>query len=102
LQAVLLTPISPRSLFFRPLVLPTKVALKLKLTCHDSHGRDHAQVWLDGRAAGTVSKDSMVEVSESPYPILTVNKCDSVSDWSRSVRAMIRFLGDLTKRPDVE
>jgi NAD kinase len=97
LASVILTPISPRSLYFRPVIFPSSVTIKLQLSDH-YNGQSEAGVWADGKSGGRLTKRSIVQISESPYPVPTIVKQDTIADWVRSVRAMIDFMGETHKK----
>jgi len=92
-HSILLTPINARSIFYCPAILPndTEVIIQLSQT-----SRDLVDVWFDGRAQKKLSRGASIKISRSPYPILTVNKENTVSDWVRSTRRMIRHVSETT------
>jgi len=90
LQAILVTPIATRTLPFRPLIMPPgSTTLKLRLS-EDS--RDEANVWIDGQRCYKLPRGAHVEISASPYPIVTIGKGDGIDDWSRALKRMTEFV----------
>jgi NADH kinase len=64
--SLLLTPICPRSLSFRSVLLPTDVRIHLKIS---PHSRAAAELSLDGRAVGVLEPHEYLTVSMSRYPV---------------------------------
>ena len=89
IQAILMTPVCPRSLSFRPILLPKDANVSFRWN-RDKKSQDHvwnARALFDGdRYQHSFGRDSVVNVCMSPYPILTVSK--SPDDW----------LGDLNQQ----
>lgn len=65
-DAVVLTPIAPRSLSFRPVVLPGNAKMQLQIS---ARARAPATVSLDGREVGKLYKGHNVVVRQSSWPI---------------------------------
>lgn len=64
--SLLLTPICPRSLSFRSVLLPTDVRIHLKIS---PQSRAAAELSLDGRAVGVLEPHEYLTVSMSRYPV---------------------------------
>ncbi|CAO1630226.1 unnamed protein product [Parajaminaea phylloscopi] len=75
-QSLLLTPICPRSLSFRPVLLPSDSTIQLKIS---EHSRSPAELTIDGREVRVVQPGQFLEISMSPYPIPCVNRSSSRS-----------------------
>lgn len=75
-QSLLLTPICPRSLSFRPLLLPSDSTIQLKVA---STSRSDAEVNVDGRQIRLLAPGQFTQVAMSPYPIPCVNRASTVS-----------------------
>jgi len=71
LRALLLTPICPRSLSFRPLLLPGTSSVRLQIS---QKSRAPAEVSMDGQAARLLQPGESVQVETSPYPIPCINR----------------------------
>jgi len=69
-QVMLLTPVSPMSLSFRPLVLPSWSKIRIEI---NTKSRSPAYVSMDGREAGTLQPGDSVLVEASPWPIPCIN-----------------------------
>jgi NADH kinase len=58
-ECMILTPICPRSLSFRPIILPPDQIIKMQIS---PKGRGEAHVSIDGRNVYDLSKDHRLEV----------------------------------------
>lgn len=98
LQAIVLTPIATRTLPFRPIILPKGPTLKLRLS---EHSRDEANVWVDSQRHYRLARGGSVEISASPYPIVTVNRGEEEThDWLKALKGMNRFVEREYAGPD--
>lgn len=70
-QSLLLTPICPRSLSFRPVLLPSDSTIQLKIS---PTSRSPAELTIDGREVRVVQPGQFLEISMSPYPIPCVSR----------------------------
>ncbi|KAE8271232.1 hypothetical protein A4X09_0g1116 [Tilletia walkeri] len=70
-QALVLTPICPRSLSFRTVILPSDSCIQLKIS---RASRSPAELSIDGRHYQTLAPGQHLQVSLSPYPIPCVNR----------------------------
>lgn len=75
-QSLLLTPICPRSLSFRTVLLPSDANIQLKVS---KRSRASAQVSVDGREIEVLSPGQFLQVAMSPFPIPCVNRSSSSS-----------------------
>ncbi|TDL17581.1 ATP-NAD kinase [Rickenella mellea] len=71
LSAIVLTPICPRSLSFRPLVFPYSSSITLRI---GDRSRAPAGVSMDGQEATVLQPGESVTVRASPYPIPCINR----------------------------
>ncbi len=69
-QSLVLTPICPRSLSFRPVLLPSDATVQLKVA-RDS--RAAADLSVDGRHFHTLQPGQYLQAAMSPYPIPCVH-----------------------------
>ncbi|KAL0072687.1 NADH kinase pos5 [Marasmius tenuissimus] len=76
LSALVLTPICPRSLSFRPLVFPSSSTITLRI---GDRSRAPAGVSMDGRTSYVLNPGESVTVHSSPYPVPCINR-SSISD----------------------
>ncbi|KAE9403318.1 ATP-NAD kinase [Gymnopus androsaceus JB14] len=88
LSALVLTPICPRSLSFRPLVFPSSSSITLRI---GDRSRAHAGVSMDGRTSHVLHPGESVTIQASPYPVPSINRSSIVinndPDHSHSVTA---------------
>ncbi|PWY98132.1 ATP-NAD kinase [Testicularia cyperi] len=70
-QSLVLTPICPRSLSFRTVLLPSDSVIQLKIS-EDS--RSPAELTVDGRISKLLQPGEYLQVSMSPYPIPCVSR----------------------------
>ncbi|KAH9988037.1 ATP-NAD kinase [Russula vinacea] len=76
LSALVLTPICPRSLSFRPLVFPASSSITLRI---GERSRAPAGVSMDGQASHILNPGESVTVRSSLHPIPCINR-SSISD----------------------
>ncbi|EPS93898.1 hypothetical protein FOMPIDRAFT_1038975 [Fomitopsis schrenkii] len=76
LSALVLTPICPRSLSFRPLVFPSSSSITLRVS---ERSRASAGLALDGQTSHVLGPGEAVTVQASMYPIPCINR-SSIAD----------------------
>ncbi|WIA29375.1 hypothetical protein OEZ86_011879 [Tetradesmus obliquus] len=81
-QAILLTPICPHSLNFRPIILPDYVEMELRVP--DS-ARVGAWVCFDGKQRQELQRGDSVFIKMSENPVPTINRADLTTDWFESL-----------------
>lgn len=121
-QTLVLTPISPRSLSFRTVLLPPDTQVKLVVP---DESRATADLSIDGRYTSTLERGDAVEVQASPYSMPCIYfspqkdpKDDTISaathsheqdTWVRDINNLLRFnvsfagrglLADAAQEPD--
>lgn len=102
-QTLVLTPISPRSLSFRTVLLPPDTQVKLVVT---PESRAAADLSLDGRYSSTLERGDGLEVKVSPYPMPcvyfssqgggdkagdTATSSDEEDSWVRDINNLLHF-----------
>jgi len=100
--ALLLTPICPRSLSFRPLLLPGGSHVALQLS--QKSRAEPAEVFMDGKAVRSLHRGESVLVSASQHPIPCVSRsslgrsatsffddANSEDDWVRDINTLLQF-----------
>jgi len=80
LSAIVLTPICPRSLSFRPLVFPSSSLITLRI---GDRSRASAGLSMDGQLSHVLSQGESVTVKASLYPIPCINR-SSIADPDES------------------
>jgi len=86
ISALLLTPICPMSLSFRPLLLPGSSEVRLRIS---EKSRAPAELSMDGRGSRLLHPGESVHIQASPHPIPCVSH--SSSDWARDINTLLRF-----------
>lgn len=79
---ILLTPVCPHSLSFRPVIVPAGVELKIALS-HDS--RSEAFASFDGRNRQELRRGDCIRVTTSVFPVPCLTKDDQINDWFNSL-----------------
>jgi len=88
--AILLTPVSPHSLSFRPAILPAScsIAVRVPLTA-----RCPAALSVDGVDICQLGLGDSAEVSASRYPVPTICRTSETSDWFGTVNQALQWNG---------
>ncbi|EDW71415.1 NAD kinase isoform X1 [Drosophila virilis] len=80
--AILVTPICPHSLSFRPIVVPAGVELKISIS---PDSRNTSRVSFDGRNDQELNHGDSLRVTTSIYPVPSICAQDQISDWFDSL-----------------
>lgn len=103
-SALLLTPICPRSLSFRPLLLPGSSRITLQLS--EKSRAQTAEVFMDGKEARFLQREEFVSIAASRFPIPCVNRSSlgrqpspsaddgaprAEDDWVRDINTLLQF-----------
>eukprot|EP00195_Chlamydomonas_chlamydogama_P008652 CAMPEP_0202892086 /NCGR_PEP_ID=MMETSP1392-20130828/1922_1 /ASSEMBLY_ACC=CAM_ASM_000868 /TAXON_ID=225041 /ORGANISM="Chlamydomonas chlamydogama, Strain SAG 11-48b" /LENGTH=384 /DNA_ID=CAMNT_0049575965 /DNA_START=530 /DNA_END=1684 /DNA_ORIENTATION=+ len=94
--AILLTPICPHSLSFRPILLPDYAELELRIP---EKARCNAWVCFDGRSRQELQHGDSVRVRMSDAPVPTINKADLTGDWFDSLERCFRWSDRSEQKP---
>jgi NAD+ kinase len=86
--AILLTPICPHTLSFRPMLLPESMVIKI-IVPEDSRGGAWAS--FDGRHRIELEKGDAIVVSGSKYPFSTICKNRQTDDWFESLTRCLKW-----------
>ncbi len=84
IPGILLTPICPHALSFRPAIFPDSVTLKIVLPEGSRHAT--AQVCFDGKNPQVLHPGDAVLVTTSVWPLPAVCRADQHIDWMNSVK----------------
>ncbi|XP_071805721.1 NAD kinase-like isoform X2 [Asterias amurensis] len=76
--AILITPICPHTLSFRPIVVPAGVELRVMVS---PDARHTAWVSLDGRNRQEIHKGWCLRITTSVFPVASICSSDQISDW---------------------
>ncbi|KAK6502645.1 NADH kinase pos5, variant 2 [Arthrobotrys conoides] len=97
--AILLTPICPRSLSFRPLVLPAEVEVSLKLS--EKARGEEVEVSIDGKRWGGVRKGTEVKITgemgnfcgggEGGVPCIWREGSEHEDEWVGGLNGLLKF-----------
>lgn len=86
IPGLLLTPICPHTLSFRPMVLSDSMALRVAVPCNS---RATAYCAFDGKGRVELRQGDYVTITASQYPFPTVTRTDS--EWFDSVRRTLKW-----------
>ncbi|XP_019514104.1 PREDICTED: NAD kinase [Hipposideros armiger] len=86
--AIMITPICPHSLSFRPIVVPAGVELKIMLS---PEARNTAWVSFDGRKRQEIRHGDSISITTSCYPLPSICVWDPVSDWFGSLAQCLHW-----------
>ncbi|XP_023649389.1 NAD kinase isoform X1 [Paramormyrops kingsleyae] len=86
--AIMITPICPHSLSFRPIVVPAGVELKIMLS---PDARNTAWVSLDGRKRQEISHGDSITITTSCFPVPSICFRDPVNDWFESLAQCLHW-----------
>ncbi|KAJ1731176.1 NADH kinase pos5 [Coemansia biformis] len=87
-SSMIVAPVCPRSLSFRPLMLPSSATVKLQVH-KESRGR--ATAYIDGRDCGELLQGECIEIKRSPYPLMCVNRDDLAAGWALDINQLLQF-----------
>jgi len=86
--AIMVTPICPHSLSFRPIVVPAGVELKITVS---PDSRNTAWVSFDGRKRQELVHGDSLHVTTSIYPVPSICSQDQISDWFASLAECLHW-----------
>uniref|UniRef100_A0A5F9CPE8 NAD(+) kinase n=1 Tax=Oryctolagus cuniculus TaxID=9986 RepID=A0A5F9CPE8_RABIT len=86
--AIMVTPICPHSLSFRPIVVPAGVELQITLS---PEARNTAWVSFDGRKRQEIRHGDSISITTSCYPLPSICVRDAVSDWFESLAQCLHW-----------
>ncbi|KAI3617626.1 hypothetical protein CBS9595_003535 [Malassezia furfur] len=113
-STMMLTPISPRSLSFRTILLPSDATVEISVS---EGARSPAEVSVDGRVVRCLCPNQSVYVEMSPYPMPCINfppelaarrRCGTLpagreptvvhDDWVHDINTLLRFNASFLSR----
>ncbi|XP_062386518.1 NAD kinase b isoform X1 [Sardina pilchardus] len=86
--AIMVTPICPHSLSFRPIVVPAGVELMIMLS---PDARNTAWVSFDGRKRQEIKHGDSIKITTSCYPVPSICCHDLVYDWFDSLAQCLHW-----------
>ncbi|EIW72658.1 hypothetical protein TREMEDRAFT_41900 [Tremella mesenterica DSM 1558] len=87
-DAFLLTPIAPRSLSFRTVILPGRGVVKLQVS---DRSRAPAELLVDGREICMLHSGESVIIAKSPFPIPCIERSEGGNSWVRDINSLLQF-----------
>jgi len=78
LPAIIITPICPHSLSFRPLLVPAGVQLKIQLS---PQPRNNAWYSVDGSQIKELLPSQSISITTSKNPLPSICRSDQINDW---------------------
>ncbi|KAK0536698.1 hypothetical protein OC842_001882 [Tilletia horrida] len=88
IPAILLTPICPHTLSFRPMLLPDSMELRIAVPYSS---RSAAWASFDGRGRVELRQGDHIKVTASRYPFPTVCAEDQSIDWFQSISRTLKW-----------
>ena len=84
----LMTPICPRSLSFRPIILPSFVDIELQIA---PECRSPGFISFDGRDEIPLAVGDRIKVTKALHGLPSIDRTDPVTDWLSDVNDRLRF-----------
>ncbi|KAF9933304.1 hypothetical protein FBU30_005888 [Linnemannia zychae] len=88
IPAILISPICPHTLSFRPMLLPDSMELRI---CVPFDSRSTAWASFDGRGRVELKQGDHIKVTASVYPFPTICSSTQSSDWFHSLSRCLRW-----------
>ncbi|KAG0001921.1 hypothetical protein BGZ65_003078 [Modicella reniformis] len=88
IPAILISPICPHTLSFRPMLLPDSMELRI---CVPFDSRSTAWASFDGRGRVELKQGDHIKVTASLYPFPTICSSTQSSDWFHSLSRCLRW-----------
>ncbi|KZT04687.1 ATP-NAD kinase [Laetiporus sulphureus 93-53] len=88
IPAILITPICPHTLSFRPMLLPDSVELRI---CVPFNSRSTAWASFDGRGRVELKQGDHIKVTPSKYPFPTVCADTQSTDWFNAISRTLKW-----------
>lgn len=86
--AILVSPICPHTLSFRPIILPDSMELRIVVPYNS---RSTAWASFDGRGRVELRQGDHIKITASPYPFPTVCKDKQSTDWFSSIARTLKW-----------
>lgn len=88
IPALLITPICPHTLSFRPMLLPDSMELRI---CVPYNSRSTAWASFDGRGRVELKQGDHIKVTASKYPFPTVCADNQSTDWFHAISRTLKW-----------
>ncbi len=86
--SIIIAPICPHSLSFRPIVVPATVELKITLAADSRHT---AWFCVDGRANTELKHDKYLTITTSEYSLPSICRNDQINDWFEGLATCLHW-----------
>ncbi|XP_052821970.1 NAD kinase isoform X2 [Octopus bimaculoides] len=86
--SIMITPICPHSLSFRPIVVPAGVEIKLMVS---KEARNTAWVSFDGRSRQELKVGDCVKIKTATHPVPSICCKDPIDDWFNSLAECLHW-----------
>ncbi|CAF2997129.1 unnamed protein product [Rotaria socialis] len=86
--AIVICPICPHSLSFRPIVVPAGIELKITVS---EETRLTAWLSVDGRNRHELQQQDYVHITTSVYPVPSICRFDQLGDWFESLADILHW-----------
>lgn len=86
--SIVICPICPHSLSFRPVVIPAGVEIMI---CVSQNARNSAWVGFDGRDRQELKQGDSVVITASDHPVPCINNTGHVTDWFDSLSRCLHW-----------
>ncbi|KAJ7209550.1 NAD+ kinase [Mycena pura] len=88
IPAILITPICPHTLSFRPMLLPDSMELRI---CVPFNSRSTAWASFDGRGRVELKQGDHIKVTPSKFPFPTVCADNQSTDWFQAISRTLKW-----------
>lgn len=86
--SIIIAPICPHSLSFRPIVVPAGVELKIQLS---TDARNTASFSVDGRATHELKRGYQICITTSEYPLPSICRNGQLNDWFEGLATCLHW-----------
>ena len=83
--------LAPRTLAFRPLILPISIDQPIKMGLTRTSKADEVDIHLDGVSVGKLSKDQLIHVSRAEHPFPVFNFFGTTADWNHRLSRCLNW-----------
>ncbi|KAI7850557.1 ATP-NAD kinase-like domain-containing protein [Circinella umbellata] len=87
-QSLVMTPICPRSLSFRTVLLPPSANIRLQIS---DASRSQIEVSMDGQEIFLLDRSEYLQVRMSKYPIPCVTRVSEGTDWAKDINELLKW-----------
>lgn len=86
--SIMITPICPHSLSFRPIVIPAGCDLRVMVS---ENARDTAWVSFDGRNRQKLGQGDVLRITTSIYPLPSICQSEQMHDWFNGLAGCLHW-----------